>query len=200
MPSLRNMKLLGGLLLLTLLVYFPALGGHYLAWDDVRHITENPWLTEGRIGLLWTYPYYSLYIPTIYTVWTAIYALSDSPVGFHLFNVVLHALNAYLVIRLARRLQLSPLQQVVAALIFLLHPLQVETVAWISGGRDLLSTTLALTATELLLTSTKGVWFAFPVFALAVLAKPTIGPWPVIAFLLFYSQLKNSKLKLSALG
>jgi tetratricopeptide (TPR) repeat protein len=134
------------LVLLIGLAFAPVFRGGFI-WDDDAHVTENPALRSGQ-GLLdiWIRPgatpqYYPL---TFTSFWIERRLWGDQPAGYHAVNVVLHALNALLVWRLLRRLG-APGAWLAAAL-FALHPVQVETVAWVSERKNLLSTLFVLLA------------------------------------------------------
>ncbi|MBX3020605.1 MAG: hypothetical protein KF799_02920 [Bdellovibrionales bacterium] len=176
------------LIVLALVSFSPALTGGFLSWDDTQHILLNPWLRAGDLSHFWKETYYSLYIPVTYSIWTLLYKISPQPLTFHIFNLLLHMANAVMVFILARRLfpQNSRWGAVLAAAIFTVHPLQVETVAWISGGRDLLAAFFALAACVVAIRSVpqpKIPWarssLAILFFALSLLAKPVFVLLPL---------------------
>lgn len=161
---------------LCALVFSPALTGQFLLWDDQHHIVRNPWLIEGDWLHFWRFPYYGFFIPVSYTLWTWIYSVLPQPQTFHVFNLLLHILNCLLVARVLPALfrELDRKSVFLAVLIFALHPLQTETVAWISGGRDLLAAFFALIACFLVFEKA-GRWtlvFAASFFFLSLLSKP----------------------------
>jgi len=183
-------------------VFWRALSGQFLHWDDTTHITLNPYLQAGDVAHFWKSEYYSLYIPLTYTLWTALYHLFESPKAFHIFNLVLHVLNCFLVYWLARKLLSSRKKDAVemaewgrqmfaliAALVFAIHPFQVETVAWISGGRDLLAAFFGLAATIAAWNTSDRLFPSYAallrrigatfLFVLGLLAKPGPAVLPV---------------------
>lgn len=183
-------------------IYGRTLFADFLRWDDRQNILLNPWLDQGILSLIWTRPYYNMYIPVTYTFWTALWHISHEPWIFHLANILLHAANAILVYCFLRRL-LKPEQHVAAlfaALVFCCHPLQVETVAWISTGRDLLSVFFALAAANLILTREDRLYFAAGtlLFCVGLLSKPSISILPAALLFLFYGwgQLTPARMKL----
>jgi tetratricopeptide (TPR) repeat protein len=134
------------LVVATLLAYAPALRAGFV-WDDDDYVTENPllWEPDGlrRIWLSMDAP--SQYFPLTYTSFRLEHALWGlEPAGYHAVNVLLHASNALLLWLLLARLALPGAG--LAAAIFALHPVQVESVAWISERKNLLSLLFSLGA------------------------------------------------------
>ncbi|MCZ6785062.1 MAG: tetratricopeptide repeat protein [Proteobacteria bacterium] len=128
----------------TVAAYAPALGAGFV-WDDDDYVTENPLLHEPdglrRIWLSADAP--SQYFPLTYTTFRIEYALWElEPLGYHLVNVLLHAANALLLWWVLVRLGLPAAW--LAAAIFALHPVQVESVAWITERKNVLSLFLSL--------------------------------------------------------
>jgi len=127
------------IILLTLAAYTPALRGGFV-WDDDSYVTENPTLrSPGGLAAIWfkpgaTYQYY----PLVFTsFWTEYHLWKLQPFGYHLVNVLLHALNAILLWRVLRCLQIPG--SWLAAAIFAVHPVMVESVAWITERKNVLS-------------------------------------------------------------
>ena len=140
-------------------VFWPALGGGFLDWDDALNLVDNPafrGLGWSNLGWMFTTTLAGHWIPLTWISFGLDYRLwGMNPLGYHLTNVLLHAAAAavfYLValrlLRLAvggpeRRLRIGALA---AALFFAIHPLRVESVAWITERRDVLSGLLFLLA------------------------------------------------------
>jgi len=146
------------LLFVVLLVFGQVVHFQLLSWDDDIHLTKNPYLdpvTWSNVGHFWVAPYENLYIPVSYTFY-AIETLvarglfgPDGPLDprvFHLGNLLLHAVCVLLVFDLLSRLVRHAMAAWAGALLFAVHPLQVESVAWVGETRGLLSTALALLA------------------------------------------------------
>jgi tetratricopeptide (TPR) repeat protein len=174
------------------IAFSPVLRNGLLNWDDDRHLIDNPLLHLRTIGAFWTQPYFGLYIPVTYSVWTLTAALAGgvNPFALHLLNLLTHVLAAVMVLEILRRLT-DPTSALFGALLFALHPLQVEAVAWASGFRDVLSAALALLAIWQYLAGRDGnrwqwsCWtLATVAFALGMLAKPTVLVTPAICLLL----------------
>ncbi|MCR9244884.1 MAG: tetratricopeptide repeat protein [bacterium] len=129
---------------LALLVYSPALGGGFL-WDDTDWIRDNAALQSWNgLWRIWFEPGAVIqYYPLTYTSWWLDARCFDlDPAVMHVENVLLHALNATLLTALLRRLEL-PLA-IGAGAIFLLHPVHVESVAWLVERKNTLSTAFYL--------------------------------------------------------
>jgi hypothetical protein len=154
-PERRRVLLLaGGCALAALAVFAPAVRLPFVSWDDLTNVVNNPHLRLDGPGLSWILSGASLghWAPLTWlslALDRAVWGLD--PRGFHLTSVLLHALDAGLFFLLARRL-LRPafpagdadLAAVFAALVWALHPLRVESVAWVSERRDVLSGALIL--------------------------------------------------------
>src|SRR5262245_4535915 len=129
----------------TWLAYLPALRAGYI-WDDDKYLTENPVLASVA-GLLriWVPGNTPQYYPAVFTSFWLEHALWGlRPAGYHAVNVLLHASAAVLVWRLASRLAL-PGAWFLAAL-FALHPVHVESVAWVTERKNVRSGVLYLLA------------------------------------------------------
>jgi len=134
------------LLLLTLLAYAPALRAGYI-WDDDFHVTENAALTTvSGIWTIWTSPTsIPQYYPLVHsTFWLEYRLWGLAPFGYHLVNVLLHALAAILLWRTFARLSVPG--SWLAGAVFALLPVHVESVAWITERKNVLSGVLYLAA------------------------------------------------------
>jgi protein O-mannosyl-transferase len=120
------------LVLATVLAYLPALRCGYI-WDDDVYVTGNSllWAHDGLWRIWFTFDSPSQYFPLVYTTLRLEHALWGlAPLGYHCVNILLHATNAVLVWRLLRRVQVPGAW--LAAAIFAVHPVQVESVAWVT--------------------------------------------------------------------
>jgi protein O-mannosyl-transferase len=127
------------LVLFVFLAYFPALHCGFI-WDDDAYVTENPLLTapDGLMRIWFSLGSPSQYFPLTYTLFRLerpFWGLN--PAGYHFVNLLLHAVNALLVWRLLKRLSVPGAW--LAAALFALHPVQVESVAWITERKNVLS-------------------------------------------------------------
>jgi len=177
--------LLGLVLIAAVLVaYAPALGGGLL-WDDDAHLTTAA--LQGWDGLrrIWfdlgaTQQYY----PVLHSAfWVEHRLWGDAVAGYHLANAALHALAACLVVLVAQRLALRGAW--VAGFLFALHPVNVESAAWISEQKNTLSLVFALLATLAWLqfddSRARRHWLAaLALFALALGTKSVTATTPCV--------------------
>ncbi len=132
------------LLVLTLLAYFPAYRAGFI-WDDNVYVTNNPALRSAEgLGRIWTDPQLirQYYPVTLSTFWVEHQLVGNNPALYHATNVVLHALNA-IALRSVLGLVGIPGATLTAAL-FALHPVHVESVAWVTERKNVLSAFLYL--------------------------------------------------------
>ena len=177
-------------------------------WDDHHtHLHSNKNLMEDNVGEFWKKPYTGLYIPVSYTTWNWIKDLSFKDVNgrrildaktFHSVNIFLHAFNSLLVLYLLYLLSSSSWASFAGALLFSVHPVQVESVAWISEYRGLLSSFFSLIAIIFYYYFRKKnkrylFFWSTSMFILALLSKPSVIILPFIASAFDYFVFKVSK-------
>jgi len=138
------------LALLALLVYGQTITFDFVKLDDNQYVTDNPHVLHGlsAASVRWAFA------PTGYAAnWHPLVFLSlmldaelygGSPGGFHFTNVLLHTANTLLIFAVLRRCTGAPANSFVVAGLFAVHPLHVESVAWISERKDVLSTLFGL--------------------------------------------------------
>ena len=198
-----NLRVLPALFVLslaaaTIMAYRPAWNGGFL-WDDDAYITNNELLTAPnglrRIWLSFDSP--SQYFPLTYTSFRIERALWGlNPSGYHWTNIFLHVANALLVWRLLARLKLPGAW--LAAAIFALHPVQVESVAWITERKNVLMGFFFLLTLFAWIAftdeSTRRPWrfyvLAMILYALALSAKTTACTLPAALLLILWLQKK----------
>ncbi len=129
----------------TLAAYFPALTGALL-WDDAGHVTSPALQSLAGLWRIWTEPGATQqYYPLLHSAfWFEHLLWGDATLGYHLVNVLWHALSACLLVAILRRLAIPG--ALLAGLVFALHPVAVESVAWISEQKNTLSAVFYLAA------------------------------------------------------
>ena len=187
----------GGLIvLLVFLAYLPALRDGFI-WDDDVYITNNPLLTtpDGLRRIWFTMDSPSQYFPLTYTVFRIERSLWGlNPAGYHGVNILLHAINAVLVWRLLKRLSVPGAW--LAAAIFALHPVQVESVAWITELKSVLSLFFILLTLfcwiEFVGERSRRFWYwlALVFYALALFSKTTACILPAALLLILWLKTK----------
>ena len=180
----------------TILVYRPAWNGGFL-WDDDAYVTNNELLTapDGLRRIWFSLDSPSQYFPLVYTTFRVEHALWGlNPTGYHWINLILHVANALLVWAVLAQLKIPGAW--LAGAIFALHPVQVESVAWITERKNVLMgfffllTLLAWIA--FVNERTKRPWLfyglALILYLLALSAKTTACTLPAALFLILWLE------------
>jgi protein O-mannosyl-transferase len=133
------------LLAVTLFAYRPAWNG-LPVWDDDMHMTRPELRSAAGLARIWTQPgAVQQYYPLTHSVfWLEYHLFGDSTFGYHLLTILLHACSALLLVTLLRRLGIPGAW--LAGALFALHPVQVESVAWITELKNTLSGLFYLSA------------------------------------------------------
>src|SRR2546426_1208159 len=192
--------------LVTVAAFLPTLHNHFVNWDDDTNFLDNPHyrgLGWTHLRWMWT-THLGHYIPLTWMTLGLDYLLWGlNPVGYHLTNLLLHAANAmvffFVVRRLLTRALPSPAERGhalavsagVAALVFAIHPLRVESVAWVTERRDVLSGLFYLVAILLYLRACergergrRWYWGSVGLFVCALLSKSIAVSLPVLLLIL----------------
>ena len=199
------------LLVAILIVFARIFGAGFVAFDDDFQVYANPFLnppTFQSVAQLWAHTYQQLYIPLAYTILAVVARLAgvpahvDTSIGasisvdptfFHVVGVALHFANTWLCFSLVRRLTGRGRAALICSLVFALHPLQLESVAWISELRGLTSAGFVLLALNAFVRSRQEtararsykLLVASTLFAAAaMLCKPSAAVLPLIAVVL----------------
>lgn len=119
------------IVLLTVVAYLPALRGGFI-WDDDDHLTANPAMTAPHgLRMIWSSLAVSRYYPlTLTSFWVQRRLWGLNPMPYHMVNIALHAINGILAFLVLRRLRVPAAW--LAAALWVLHPVNVESVAWIT--------------------------------------------------------------------
>ena len=199
-----------GLLGATSVVYLRIFSAGFVGFDDDIHVYANPFLhppTLHNVARLWQQSYEQLYVPLAYTIIATIasfaqvpahaeisigHTISFDPIIFHFVGVAFHAANVVLCFVLVQQLTRRRAVALLTSLLFALHPLQLESVAWISEIRGLSSSLFALLALNALVLSRRASFeasarlrtllAASALFATcAMLCKPAAAVLPIVA-------------------
>ena len=178
------------LAIVTILAYQPAWHGGLL-WDDDNCTTPRELRSLDGLGRIWFQPRATAqYYPLLYTsYWVQQRLWGDSTTGYHLVNLLLHIGCAVLVLKILRFLRVPGAE--LAAIIFALHPVNVETVAWIAERKNTLSGIFALAATLFYLKfdesrSRRSYALAIGLFLLGLLSKTAIVTLPLAWLVIFW--------------
>jgi protein O-mannosyl-transferase len=176
-----------------IIIYWSTLGADFLTWDDDLNITINSTILNRDFIEAWIRPHYGYYMPLTASAWILLSGSGPplNPLPYHLANLLLHFVNSLLVFDLLRLLltrlgkkdegsAIAP-AALTGALLFCLHPLQVEPVCWATGLRDVLSATFALAACLWYVRSSSLKQYAVSVacFLCALLCKPSVVALPL---------------------
>lgn len=178
------------LLLLTFLAYQSAWFGQPV-WDDDAHLTPPDLRSLAGLGRIWVEPgatqqYYPL---TFSAFWLQCQLWGDRTLGYHVVNILLHGLCALLLFRILVRLQIPGAW--LAAFLFALHPVHVESVAWMTELKNVLSGAFFLGSALLFLgfaenrTLTR-YWLSLALFVLGLLTKTAIAPLPAALLVILW--------------
>ena len=192
-----------GACILTGIVFIPMLSNGFTNWDDQFYITSNPMLLDPDWNAIFTRPLMANYHPlTVFTLALNFQLSNLSPFSYHLVNWLLHVLNTGLVFFLTYRLSnRNHWVGLITALLFGLHPMHVESVAWASERKDVLYTFFFLLALLSYLKyiqhpDAKKYIMVVLFFILSLLSKPAAVTLPLVLLLMdafMGRSLKDSK-------
>ena len=183
---------LGIILLLTFFAYIPVLQNGLLAWDDEAYIKNNPLIYSLNLKDIFTNNVMGNWHPiTILTLSLEYHLFGMNETGYHAVNLLLHLLNVILVFYTVSLLSDKMMVAVVASLLFGIHPLHVESVAWVAELKDLLYTFFFLASYIFYLKYLKGFQkkyylFALLLFAVSLLSKAMAASLPLLLILTDY--------------
>src|SRR5438034_7059139 len=192
--------------LVTFIAFLPTLRNQFVDWDDFKNFLDNPYyrgLAWTQLRWMWT-THLGHYIPLTWMTFGLDYLLwGMNPLGYHLTNLLLHSANGvvffFVVCRilaralpgLSERGHALAVSAGVAALVFAIHPLRVESVAWATERRDVLSglfylltILMYLWAYEFRARCRGWYWLAVAVFVCALLSKSMVVNLPVVLLIL----------------
>jgi tetratricopeptide (TPR) repeat protein len=182
------------LAILTLAVYWPVRGYDFVNYDDPGYITENKMVQRGLTGETAGWAFQTSEMSNWHPLTWLSYLLDwqiygNNAGGFHLTNVLFHAANAILLFLLLQQMIGARWGSFVVAALFAVHPLHIESVAWISERKDVLSGFFALLTmiayVRYVRADKKSSYFlALFFFALGLMSKPMLVTLPFVLLLL----------------
>lgn len=187
---LKNRLTILALILVFCLVYFKLIYASFVSWDDAEYITENKDVRNLNWNSLLTHFYIGNYHPLTMLNYTLDWKLfGQNPIGYHLENVLWHFLNSILVFYVACHFLKEKSTALLITIVFALHPIQVETIAWVAERKNLLSAFFILIAILFYVKYNIKNKFIFYVatllfFCFSLLCKPSFIIFPLILMLI----------------
>ncbi len=191
---------IGFIIIVTAIAYYPCLENGFV-WDDEGYILKNYYIKNismGNLKVILTTPIMGNYHPLVIISYAWEYFFFKlNPVPYHTVNMIIHLLNCVVVFFFILRLSHSTPVAFITGLLFGIHPLHVESVAWISERKDVLYTFFYLISLACYLTyiekktNYKYYFFTLFFFLLSLLSKPMAVTLPLILFLMDYIRDKK---------
>jgi protein O-mannosyl-transferase len=186
---------------IVLVLYWPVTGYEFIAMDDNLYILDNPDIQRGlsRQGISWamTTLYTTNWHPLTWLSLMADYELYGlKAAGYHVSNLLLHIFNTILLFLVLRRMTGETWKCLTVAALFAVHPLNIESVAWIAERKNLLSTLFwILTLFAYVRYVEKSGWLRYMqalfLFAVGLTAKPMLVTLPFVLLLIDYWPLRR---------
>ena len=185
-----NVRIFWGVIILVIITaasYAPVITFDFIAeYDDQFYLIDNPILEnpsiDGFISIFTSFRETD-YLPVLYTSFFLDALMwGQNPVGFHFMNLLLHSLNGILLFLLLSKLLDKPSTAFFVTLIFLTHPVQVESVAWVPGRKNLLVMFFLLMAFHYILVK-RHEWLGLTSYGLALFSKSIAVVSPALIFL-----------------
>lgn len=182
------------------LAFLPGLDGNFLSWDDPRYVTRNSHIQSfSWQTVVWAFTSFDAanwhpltWLSLALDHW--FYGLE--PFGYHLTNLIIHAMNAILVFLVLYRLTGSPWRSLAVAVLFAVHPLRVESVSWVAERKDVLSAffwllTMAAYVRYVRLKTVASYVLVVVILAMGLMSKPVVITLPAVLLLLDYWPLRR---------
>src|SRR5579863_5233135 len=180
----------------VLWIYAPVWNHSYVAWDDPEYVSENAQVTAGLTaeGIRWAFTtgHMGNWHPLTWLSYMAVVQAFGAAARAQLAaNVVLHAVSVLLLFAVLWRMTRAPGRSAFVAAVFAVHPLHVESVAWVSERKDVLSLLLGLLAlwayVDYAQKPRRGIyWAVLALFTSSLMAKPMLVTLPAVMLLLDY--------------
>jgi tetratricopeptide (TPR) repeat protein len=191
-----SLPLYGFLIIAILAVYWPVLNCEFVKYDDDKYVTENPNLKRGitRESVVWAFSSHHFHM------WHPLTSLSHlldcelfglNPTWHHLTNLLLHITSTLLLFGILKRMTAAFWPCLFVALAFAVHPLNVESVAWIAERKNVLSAFFWMLSIAVYIRYAERpgvvrILLLVLVFALATMTKPMVVTLPFVLLLLDY--------------
>jgi len=189
------------LLILTAVAFSLILGAKFINCDDVVYVTQNDHVKAGLTleNIKWAFMTFDqcFWHPLVWLSYMLDYHIWGlNPLGYHLTNLLFHILNTILLLLVLKTATLSIWRSALVAALFGIHPLHVESVAWIAERKDVLSTLFWMIAILAYIRYVQSPRIAtyIPVialFALGLLAKPMVLTLPFVLLLMDFWPLRR---------
>ena len=197
-PTLLYTLILG---LLLILVYIKLFSANFISWDDGEVLVNNKHVHDFDIKAFFTNYYVGNYAPISMIGFAIDWVIfNGNAAGHHAMNVLFHTMNGILVYYFTNLILKDNLKSLLCVVIFCFHPLQVETVAWVSAKNNLVYSLFFLLGlihySKFIINGAKKNYiYALVFFVLSVLSKPSAICFPLILFLLDYLWKQKTDLK-----
>jgi tetratricopeptide (TPR) repeat protein len=194
------------IVILIMAAFWPLKDCQFVNFDDDVYVYENGCIKEGLTWdcIQWAFSSESIVKGSL-AIWhpvTWISLMLDhglfglNPSGYHLINLLLHILNSILVFFIFQQMTSKPWQSFLVAALFAVHPLHVESVAWISERKDVLSMFFFMLAIGTYVSYAKqkrtcSYFLSITLFAIGLMAKPMLVTLPMVLILLDYWPLNR---------
>lgn len=199
----RDLLLIVGLTAIVWIVYWPAREFDFVRYDDHLYILENPYVLQGltveNFQRAWTTPMVANWQPMmILSLMLDVSLFGVNAPGFHIVNIVFHTVNSVLLYLLLKRMTGATWESACVAALFAVHPLHVESVAWISERKDVLFTFFGLLSIFAYCRYVRsGGWVAYGsslgLFFLSLASKPMLVTLPFLLLLLDFWPLTRTR-------
>ena len=184
---------LGALVAVTLVVYSSCFKAGFINWDEKRYLFETPMiqmLSWENLKLIFTEKVLLSYNPLVSLSFALDYAMvGHKPEWYHILNILLHVLNSVVLFFVMRKLTGKLSFAVIVSFLFALHPMHVESVAWVASRKDVLYTLFYFLAWLCYLHSfiptQKRAWYFLSLFlfTLSLLSKSQAVTLPLVLFM-----------------
>jgi len=205
MKKYKEIIFVGLIVLLVLGSFFPVLSAGFLNWDDLQYVVKNEAIQEmswhNLKEIFFKQKIMKTYVPlTVFTFALEKFLFGLNPFVFHLTNLLLHMVVVMLCYWFLKQIGIKSMAVYIAIVLFAVHTIHVESVAWVSERKDVLYAAfymLSLNCYWLYLSGSKYRYLIFSILAafLSVLAKPMALSLPLV--LILCDWYKNNKLTFS---